>query len=104
MSENERDRLAERIATLRAAVAWMDKMAPDHMNDAMEIIDAQAAEIERLRASVIEECLAAIDAKIADHAEAFPGPGYAKARLMFAFDGRVFAAALRALKEREAGQ
>ena len=47
----ERDRLmglAERIATLRAAVAWMNKMAPDHMNDAMEIIDAQAAEIERM--------------------------------------------------------
>lgn len=43
--------LSSRIETLRKAVAWMDRMAPDHMNDAMRIIEELSERLAALPVS-----------------------------------------------------
>jgi hypothetical protein len=63
---------------------------------------ALAEFVLKIRAAVIEECAKAVESKVADHEETFRAPLHEQNRLLFALDGRVFAAAIRALKEREA--
>lgn len=51
----------------------------------------------QIRAAALEEAAKAIEAKVAEHARAFPGPEHELARLQFGLDGNVFAHAVRAL-------
>lgn len=82
---------------LRSAVANMSPSLGLVFADHQALIDAQASALASKEAEAIERSAQAIERKVVEHARAFPAAEHELARLQFALDGSVFAAAIRAL-------